>query len=198
MKKPFQIAFAISFILISIVSTFVELEQIHNIILASIVPSFLLTIISFFDEIISKCEETAEILINGLQRAKDESIEERNQIPNDITPKDKDLWIRRCSLDRILENIDYDSEVFALTNTICEKLKKISFYLVIISYVLLILSLVFAPLFIDLFSSVNSNSITLWSLTILYINIELKQEFCDLVFDRIRRYANRNKYKIML
>ena len=50
-KKGIQVAFAIALVFISIIATFWKSEVLENIIYAVVIPSFLLSIISFVAEI---------------------------------------------------------------------------------------------------------------------------------------------------
>ena len=58
-KKGIQVAFAITLIIISIIATIWQTELLGNIIYAVVVPSFLLSIISFVAEIADKCISSA-------------------------------------------------------------------------------------------------------------------------------------------
>ena len=57
-KKGIQVAFAITLIIISIIATIWQTELLGNIIYAVVIPSFLLSIISFVAEIAEKCGYT--------------------------------------------------------------------------------------------------------------------------------------------
>jgi len=60
----------------------------------------------------------------------------------------------------------------------------------VFSYALFFLSIILAPQIILLFENVNVNCISLWSLTILFVNNELKPELCEFIFTKIKKYIN--------
>ncbi|MGN8897259.1 hypothetical protein [Flavonifractor sp. HCP28S3_F3] len=59
MKKGVQIAFAITLLIISVLATFNQSKLFEDIIYAVVIPSFLLSVISFATEIREKCSKNA-------------------------------------------------------------------------------------------------------------------------------------------
>lgn len=190
MKKKIQIAFAISLVFLSAVSTFVNTELFSNIVLGIAIPSFLLTVISFLDSIIAKCKGNSAEFADVLRRI-----------------ADAELWISEhsSSESQTAENTQQISEesksspahakeyiAYETMRSTMEKYQTILEYATLVSYVMLFLSLILSPYLVRLLSKVNLNFITLWSLTILYVDAELKYEVTSKSFDLLVRHFVKN------
>lgn len=188
-KKGIQIAFAITLVLISIVGSIWKTELLGNIIYAVVIPSFLLSLISFVVEIAEKCEDNAKEfaslvsqnanLAKQLAEAKTKSYEQgffdipyvEGVVPKEIT----DLQLK--TIEYYKEASAYkDVQIFSIKcQGICHKIS-------VAGYVLLFLSLILSPYAVKLLSVIDLNCITLWSLTLLYFTLELKSEICSKLF----------------
>lgn len=199
--KKFEKAFAIALIIISVFGTIYETEIIENIIYAVVIPSFILSLISFASDISEKCQKSAEETANTVKQISD--------LEEEIADKDLDLYNKGHYEEPFVEGLipekiyhrksdSYEHLKEAITykeiEIFCYKCKKICDKLIISGYVLLIISLCMSPCFMKWLNSVNLNCITLWSLTLLYITLELKQEICSKTYSFI--YSRYKKSKI--
>ena len=73
------------------------------------------------------------------------------------------------------------------------KSKKIFDKIIFVGYTLLFVSLIFSPYFHGWISNINLNSLTLWSLTLLYITLELKAEFIARTYDFVYKICKKRK-----
>lgn len=202
MKRPIQIAFAISLVLLSIVSTiFPENELMVNIVCSVVVPSFILSFMSFVSEISAYCDNVASRRANTAKEAADLAEEtialgmenykagiyeipyEEGRVPTKFIE-----WQKQCIEFSNIATASVKVKQFLL------KANKVCNYIVIAGYVLLFTSLFLSPYIVRLLSAVNLNCITLWSLTLLYVSLELKSEisykiFCTL-FNRAKKKAD--------
>ena len=189
-KKGIQVAFAITLVIISITATFWKSELLGNIIYAVVIPSFLLSIISFIAEIAERCESNAK---EGSTLA-----EENADLADNLAEKlaedyEKESFYCSYAAEQRLKEIEEqykksieqykvacaykDVRIFFLRcKSVCQTVS-------IVGYVLLFLSLILSPYVVKLLSVLDLNCITLWSLTILYFTLELKSEICAKIFD---------------
>lgn len=203
-KKGIQVAFAITLIIISIIATIWQTELLGNIIYAVVVPSFLLSIISFVAEIADKCiSSAAEVgdlayesgnLSNQLTEIKmqdyDKGMSEMPYVEG-VVPKD--------IKDQQEKTIEYyqDASAYKDVQIFFLKCQRICRNISIVGYVLLFLSLILSPYAVKLLAVVDLNCITLWSLTILYSTVELKNDICSkLVIGLQKRYLKKNKKEL--
>lgn len=199
--KKFQKAFAIALIIISIIGTVWETDIIENIIYAVVIPSFILSLISFVSDISEKCQKDAEETASTVKKLSD--------LEEDLADKDLELYNKGIYEEPFVEGLipekiyqrksdSYKHLKEAITykeiEIFCYKCKKLCDKLIIFGYVLLIISLCMSPYFMQLLNSVNLNCITLWSLTLLYITLELKQEICSKTYNSI--YSAYKKLKV--
>ena len=189
-KKGIQVAFAITLVLISIIATFWKSELLGNIIYAVVIPSFLLSIISFVAEIAEMCEGNAKKgstlaeenadLANNLA----EELAENHEKENFYCPYAAEQTLKEIeeqykkSIEQYKAACAYkDVRIFFLRcKSVCQSIS-------VVGYVLLFLSLILSPYAVKLISALDLNCITLWSLTILYFTLELKSEICAKIFD---------------
>ena len=195
-KKKIQIAFAIVLVILSVVSTFIEDKIIYNIILAVIVPSFVLTIISFIDEIIERCEINSKALSESCFKFSEEQLDKAKQQALEAGEANPDfLKGFHATLD-ICKSMHQSGVGYSATKEFFEKCRAVLSNFSIVGYVLLFLSLIFSPYIVDWLSGINLNCLTLWSLTILYCNIELKPELAGKILSVIaRRFLKKAKEK---
>lgn len=201
-KKSFQISFAIVLIILSVICTIWRNEILNGVIYAVVIPSFLLSIISFVLEVSDYCKDFAEKItllsqenMKMSDRLYDSKIEEykagkfdikyvEGYIPTELADE------HRSDKFRYATNImaSQDVKIFFLR---CQKVCSV---IAIIGYVLLILSLCLSYYVVKLLSAIDLNCITLWSMTLLYFTLELKTEVCNWVFELLyRKYTKKNK-----
>lgn len=191
MKKGVQVAFAIALFILSILASVFNSDVIANIIYAVVIPSFILTIVSFLTEISEKCEDTANNLSEqelSLSNQTNELIEMKKIYCNMKTANPK-------VVERYKENIEeLANSSRELLNTsiankkveeFCAKCKKVCNIIIIIGYIILFLSLSLSPYISIWLSAINLNCITLWSLTILFITMEFKTDICKWVYNSL-------------
>lgn len=189
MKKSVQIAFAVALLIISIMATIIQSQVFENIIYSVVVPSFLLSLISFLSEIGQKCEDSAaeyKKLHEDLGNLTGENAQQKldtyehgsykQPFVENLVPKE--IYIEMDeSLNHLKKALLYTNVKIFLSH--CKTFFDIAN---IVSYVLLFLSLILAPYIIAVVSLINMNCITLWSLTLLYFSVELKPEICKKCF----------------
>ena len=186
MKKIVEKAFAITLIILSLVATFLKIEVIGDMIYAIIIPSFILSLISFVVEISERCEANSTKTSELSHRLSE--IEQKN-VERDIELYKKGDYKIPYSEDSIpdeiyLQQLDSynhlkESNAYLRVSIFCVKCKNICNKLMLLGYVLLFISLCLSSVFVRWLSLVDLNCITLWSLTLLYFTIELKTECCD-------------------
>ncbi len=202
MKKSVEKAFAIALIILSIIGTIWKTDLISSIIYSVVIPSFILSLISFVSEISEKCQTDAEKTADTTKRLSDLEEEMVNKdiqlyakgkyetpyvegvIPDEIFQRQKD------SNEHLEESIVYTQMAI-----FCIKCKKTCDKLIVFGYVLLFISLCLSPYFENILSNINLNCITLWSLTLLYITLELKSELCAKTFNFIYRKYKKSRIK---
>lgn len=189
MKKTVQIAFAIALVIISVISSIWQTDLIGNIIYAVVLPSFILSIISFIAEISEKCETDGEKLYNLSIRCADMSKEIAElKIKSKVETTDSKLTLEEAITpeinEKLTESNKYAAEAlgYQKVRIFCLKCKRHCDRALIGGYVLLFLSLALSPYIAKWLSVINLNCITLWSLSLLYISLELKSEVCSKVF----------------
>ncbi len=194
MKKKLEIAFAITLVLISVLSMFDKIEIVKNIIYVIIIPSFLLSIISFISDIQNSCRQSAKSLTETYSKIGDIKSETVDlhikeyetgtyKLPYSENLVPKDIY------DILVESLSAKETAIQYQNIqlFCFKLEKVLKNLTIFIYVILFLSLIFAPYIFTILSNLNLNSIALWSLTLLFIALELKNEFAEKTFSLLVR-----------
>ena len=186
MKKTVQIAFAIALIILSILSIFVQSTLFDSIVLGVVIPSFILTIISFIDEVIQKCQTNARKLSDMLTKTADSSSSLAKTIAKNVTTESEAQQI----VDLMNQEGDYLREAldYAKMESSLKKCSKYLAYTNIIAYTILFLSLVLSPYIVEILAGTNLNSITLWSLAILYLSNELKPEITVKCFSLLTKH----------
>lgn len=200
MKKGVQISFAITLLIISIAATIIQNDLFESIIYAVIVPSFLLSIISFFSEVSQICKKNAQHFAEVHMEHSDLQYEllrlKKEQYEKELHTQDIQELNTLQELDKELKSCEkgmQESMVYVSIREFlcrCEKLLNIAN---IISYTSLFLSLVLSPYIAKCLSTINLNCITLWSLTLLYFGMELKPQICGKVFDYLIKIYKRRK-----
>lgn len=201
MKKIVEKAFAITLIILSLIATFLQFEIIGDMIYAIIIPSFVLSLISFVAEISEKCEadstktsKLAQQLSDLEQQKVDGDIEAYKKgnykIPYSDGIVPDEIYQQQLESNKHLQ----ESAAYLRVAIFCIKCKKICDKLMMFGYVLLFISLCLSSVFIRWLSLVDLNCITLWSLTLLYFTIELKTECCDKVVSLMYKIYSR-KYR---
>lgn len=189
MKKGVEIAFAIALIILAMISTIFPTELTESIIYSVVIPSFILSLISFVTEISELCENDAEKLSDLEKKVSDSAYEvaetkrelynkglheqpfTEGVIPEDVcSHEEKGLnYLKKAVISK-------DVQVF------CIKCKRVCHKLTVLGYVVLFLSLFLSPYIASRLSVIDLNCITLWSLALLYITLELKTECCNWLF----------------
>ena len=189
MKKMVQVAFALTLLILSVLATFINAELFSNIVLGIIIPSFMLTIISFIEEVSEKCKANAvkfsDILLKNadLHLEKSKFLLESEKNEENAQKIEEEI---KLSSERAKEGNNYANVAKMLSK--CNIVLK---YANLSAYVLLFLSMILSPYIIRLLSGINLNCITLWTLTILFVDIELKNELTAKFFEiLIKRYIN--------
>ena len=193
-KKGIQIAFAFTLIIISIIGSIWRTELLGNIIYSVVIPSFILSVISFVGEIADKCEQNTSRISKLLGENAELSaklVEEKKKSYEDGTyhvPYIEGL-VPNDIIDQQKETIEYykDATVYTNAHTFFLKCQLVCNKISIVGYILLFLSLILSPYVVKILSRIDLNCITLWSLTLLYLTIELKSEICSKVFDIIHK-----------
>ena len=199
-KKTVEKAFAITLVILSIVGTLCDTEHIGSIIYAVIVPSFILSVISFISEISDKCQENAEKtadVTERLSKTEQDLANEHLKLYNQGNYEEpyvegrvpeKIYKLLTDSLEHRNETIIYkDVQMF------CLKFRKICNILIICGYVLLFTSLCFSHYLRKWLSIVNLNCLTLWSLTLLYFTLEFKSECCAKTYDCLYKFYKKSR-----
>lgn len=203
-KKTIQIAFAIALVIISIAGSFWKSEVFDNIIYAVVVPSFLLSVISFVSEIAEKSQKNAGEFASVTGKAADlseqlvESIKRNYEAGIHDMPYVEGLVPKEIT-DQQLRAIKYYKEACGYKNlqAFLVKCQNVCHTISVIGYVLLFLSLILSPYAVKLLSVVDLNCITLWSLTLLYFTLELKSEICAKLFSVLsKRYLKKAEKEI--
>jgi len=189
MKKGVQIAFAIALATLAIISMFCSTGHMATIIYAVALPSFILSIVSFFADIAEKCDSEGEKLHEASNKSSELSKElatqkiKTNVLCNDgvydekvvITPAvEKHL---EDASRYMVEALGYNrARIFFLRCKIwCDRL-------MVGGYAVLFLSLALSPYVTQWLSVIDLNCITLWSLLLLYVTLEFKSTICSKVF----------------
>jgi len=203
MKKIVEKAFAITLIILSLIATFSQSELIGDMIYAIIIPSFVLSLISFIAEISEKCQMDAKKTSDLAKKLSD--LEQEN-VDRDIELYEKGSYEIPFAEGIVPEKI-YQQQVKSTEHmgesltymkmaVFYIKFKKICDKLMVVGYVLLFVSLCLSSVFVQLLSHVDLNCITLWSLTLLYFTLELKSECCNQVFRFMYKiYGKKANYK---
>ena len=195
-KKTIQIAFAIVLVILSVASTFIDGNIMYNIILAVIVPSFVLTIISFIDEIIESCEINSNALSESCLEFSKEHLEEAKQQALEADGKDPSFSQKFNATLDLCKLMQRNSEGYSDAKDFFVKCRHALWVSSIIGYVFLFLSLIFSPYIVNWLSSINLNCLTLWSLTILFLSVELKPELAKKTFGLIaKHFLKKNREK---
>lgn len=195
MKKGVQIAFAITLLIISVLATFNQSKLFDDIIYAVVIPSFLLSVISFAAEIREKCGKNAHEFEKVYMEHSDLKYQSAQQ---KLTQYDqgtyhqpyKEGFVPKDIYEEITDSLNQINKATVYINirlflSRCEKALDI---INITCYVLLFLSLIFSPYIVSFLSSINLNCMTLWSLTLLYFSVELKSQVCAKVFDGLVKF----------
>ena len=175
----------------NILSTVFNTELLSNIVLGIIIPSFILTLISFIDAIIIKCKENAKKFVTALNGSADAHAQKAGYLLKQPTTEDITQTIEaeiKISTERYDASKDYAQMADALDK--CERILKCCN---LIAYVLLFLSMILSPYIVGVLCKINLNCITLWSLTILYVESELKPEIMAKSFDLLIKHFVHHK-----
>lgn len=172
--KTTQIAFAIVLLILSVASTITDGKIITNIIFSVVVPSFILSVISFIDEIMELCEQAAseiskncfELSDKQLEIAKNQAVETNGTDPNF-------LKTFHAILD-LSQSIHASGNSYSAAKAIFEKYRNILWKSSVVGYVILFLSLIFSPYITEWLPQINLDCLTLWSLAMFYISLEFK------------------------
>lgn len=205
MKKSVQFAFAVALTTLAVISMFCSSGHMATIIYSVIIPSFILSIVSFIDEIIEKCDSEGEKLQQTTYQSAelskelvDEKVKNNIACNNGIFDEKKvitpDVKQHMDNATRFLtEAVGYqNTRIFFLRcKAVCDKL-------MIGAYSILFLSLALSPYIAQWLSAIDLNCLTLWSLVLLYVTLEFKSTICSKVFlhlshKYIKRACKHNK-----
>lgn len=203
MKKGLQIAFAITLVILAgICTVFPELQLMESIVYAVIIPSFVLTIISFVVEISTICEKKAGKRADSTEKAATLAGELADQIMENYQAGIYEVpYVEGAVPKRVLEAQEEGLGFYrATTASLRVKLffAKVKWYcdrIVVLGYVVLLLSLSLSPYIVQWLSVVNLDCITLWSLALLYITLEPKEEICIGIFEFLYKRAEKRALK---
>ena len=195
MKKTVQIAFALTLLILSIISTIKKIPILNDIILAIIVPSFILTVISFVNEIIENCEQCLGAVAESCNDYSKEQIEKIKRTLVSKGQKTDEEWKDIRAMLNHCEAIGKDSVGYYEARDFCTKCKRILQYCNLFAYIFLFLSLILSSFFVKLFAGISLDSLTMWSLTILYFSNELKSELCTKIFSITARHYLKKQEK---
>lgn len=180
-KKTIETSFAITLIFISILATFIQSSIFQSIIYAVIIPSFLLSIISFISELEEKCEQNAKNFKNTLaQLGNTEAEWSELHLKQYESGNAHVLYISTLVPKNIYEMLEnsliHMKEAFQYANiqAFCAKLGKVLQVLKMMAYTVLFISLILSPYISKVLSYVNVNCITLWSFSLFFLALELK------------------------
>lgn len=202
MKKTVQIAFGLALAALSIIGTIWTTELIGNIIYAIVIPSFVLSIISFVTEISTTCESIA---YNTSRETYETANNAQSKVNKDLVlynsgeykvPYSPDLIPREIYSEQ-KKVLDYMKAALVSqeVGVIFNKCKRFCDKVNIVCYTILFLSLIFSPYIAKWLSVIDLNCISLWSLTLLYITLELKAEIQEWVYMTICERAKKTVEK---
>ena len=194
MKKGVEKAFAIALFIISLISTVFPTSHMESITYAVIVPSFILSLTSFISEISKKCQDDAEETAKMTHKL--------SNLEHEIADKDYALYnegkynlqyieghVPKEIFDKMSNSVEHlrDSVIFKRMEIFFYKFKSFCDKLVVIGYVLLFISICLSPYISHWLSVIKLNWITLWSLTLLYVTLELKSEISSKLYMLIHK-----------
>ena len=199
MKKGFEIAFGIALFILSVIATiWADAEFVESIIYAVVIPSFILSLISFLSEISEKCEKDAGDLSNLEKKVSDlveETADEKlkqyeagnHEIPYVKGHIPADIY------EAHQESLEYMKKAVVSQGVqlFCTRCKNLCDKITVGCYVLLVLSLSLSPYIARWLSFVNLNCITMWSLALLYVSLELKTEICAWIYNILRKRSEK-------
>ncbi|MBE6805157.1 MAG: hypothetical protein E7526_01340 [Ruminococcaceae bacterium] len=200
MKKGVEKAFAIALFIISIISTIFPTNHIESITYAVIVPSFILSLTSFISEISKKCQDDAEKIAEAahkLSNLEHESADRDYTLYNEgkYSTQYIDGQVPKEIFDKMSDSLEHmrDAVIYKRMEIFFFKFKNICDKLVVLGYILLFISLCLSPYISHWLSVINLNCITLWSLTLLYVTLELKSDITSklymLIYKTFRKKA---------
>lgn len=197
MKKTVQWAFGISLIILSVIGT-IKPKATENMIYSIILPSFMFSIISFVSEISEACSETAHDTFDKVYKTANQSHDkvqkdmEAYQAGEYKIPYSPDVVPKEIS-DELVKSTDFlrASAITQEMGIIFDRYKKRCDIVNLFCYVLLFLSLMFATYIAQWFSHIDLNCISLWSLSLLYFTLELKEEIRKKVYFTILKKAGK-------
>jgi len=176
-------------LLLAVISTIWPAGHMKNIVYAVVLPSFILSLVSFVSEIAEKSESDGERLTKLVDECAELSEETakttmRGNVAGNngvfdlekvITPEVNDEFERTNQY--LVEAVGYrKAQIF------CFRCKMICDKIMVGGYVVLFLSLTLSPYIAQWLSFINLNCLTMWSLVLLYVTLELKSEICSKVF----------------
>ena len=180
-NKTTQIAFVLVLLGLSLASTFMKGELIANVTFSVVAPSFILSLISFFDEIIERCEYASNELSKSCFELSNKHLELAKQQALNTDGTDPNFSTAFHTILDISQSVHSSGLGYSAATTFFEKFRNILWGFNVLGYVSLFASLILSPYFIDWFSHINLNCLTLWSLTILYFSQEFKSWFAKIL-----------------
>ena len=201
MKKAVQVAFAIALSVLAIISTIWPKGHRVSIVYAVIIPSFILSFISFVTEIAEKCESDVDELASTVDRCATLSKERvemiiKNNVLDNNGVFDVEKVITKEVNDEFEKTNQYMAETLAYRRTqiFCIRCKNVCDKIMVGGYVILFLSLALSPYISQWLSTIDLNCITMWSLVLLYVSLELKSDICAKIFFSLsERYKKKAK-----
>lgn len=204
-KKAFQVGFAIALVILSIVSSFCKNDFLGSIVYAVVIPSFILSIISSVSEISDNCKDHAQKVlslaeenmkladelyackVDAYKIGKHELPYTEGYIPTDIAQE------------HAAKKFEYAKDILASHDVklFFLRCQNVCYWITVVGYVLLILSLSLSYYAVKLLSAFDLNSITLWSLTLLYFTLELKSDICGAIFELLfKKYLKKHSKEL--
>ena len=203
MKKAVQVAFAIALGILAIISTIWPKGHMESIVYAVIIPSFILSFISFVTEIAEKCESDVDKLASTVDKCATLSKERvemiiKNNVLDNNGAFDAEKVITKEVNDEFEKTNQYLTETLAyrMVQIFCLRCKTVCDKIMVGGYVILFLSLALSPYISQWLSAIDLNCITMWSLVLLYVTLELKSDICAKIFFSLsERYMKKAKEK---
>lgn len=194
MKKPLESAFTTVLLLFAIMSIFPPHKELTDaIVRAIVIPSFLLSLISFVNPIHQQCEYFAGKFAQDWQNFSKNCHEEvMNVLKNNIS--DADFKKLKCTLNAAIYGAQ-NSLSYSEARNLFQKCSTFFSNATYVCYILLFLSLMCSSYFSHIFAGINSNCITLISLAIQFVDFEMKENLRQRYFRMIVRYCQKQSKK---
>lgn len=198
MKKKIQWAFGITLLILSVIGTIKPIAT-GGIVYSIIFPSFMFSIISFVSEISEACSGIAH---DTFEKAYKTANQSHDKVQKDLAAYEAGEYnipyitdaVPKEIYNELLKSKDFlrASAISQEMSIIFDRCIKRCDIVTLICYVLLFMSLIFATNIARWLAWVDLNCISLWSLTLLFFTLELKEEIRKKVYMYILKKAEKN------